>query len=588
MPSFPLPDNSNISNAAENPHKAEHSTVRLRSITPSGGHEPAGPEPALQAILDQAMQTTSAAGAAIVLGTEKAACCRASTGAPAPEVGARLQAGSSLTGLCLGTGKILVCDDTNTDQRVDPQLCKVRGIRSLLVLPIKQNAKVLGVLELVSICPNSFNQDDAAAMSKLADQVLPLPSESPTMSDPLDQLPNEDFDAVRDFPELWAHTDVPKESNNRQSTTDAAEGTTSELADQVLLMLSESSTTSDRLDQSQNEDFDAVMDFPELWVHTDVPKESNNRLSTTDAAEMVESNGPYLGSELPHPTTITKSQEHRSQAHWLRIGLPAALALGIIGYGLHLTRSRIANHGAIPPVAAESHKLAIQQEEALSVQNLPTPQQDVLSIQSVQDDEQSKLLDNVITATRQETILAIQEPIQGTDVNGTLNRANAGDSTAQYEMGLQYADGEDLPQNYEDAMAWFAKAAGNGNDKAQWKLGLGYMKGIGVPHDERTAVAWFKRAANQGEIRAQSALSDAYLSGRGIPKDYVRAYTWAAISAGLRENDNDRLRLIGSRMTAGEITDAHRRISIWWERHRRIADLPASSQRTAMPRISDK
>ena len=516
MSSFPLPDNPNITNAAEKPGQTEHSTVRFLSITPSQAQEPAGPEPGLQAILDQAMQRTAAAGAAIVLGTQEAACCRASTGAPAPEVGARLHAGSSLTGLCLATGEILVCDDTNTEERVDPQLCKVRGIRSLLVLPIKQNARVVGVLEVMSIRPNSFNQHDAAAMSKLADQVLPL--------------------------------------------------------------LSESETISDRLDQFQNGDFDAERDFPELWLHTDVPKESDNRLSTTDAAEMVESNGPYIGSELPHQTTITRSQEHRSQAYWLRIGLAAALALGIIGYGFHLSRSRAANRGAVPPVAAENHKLAIQQEEVLSVQDLPTPQQDLLS---EQDDEQSKVLDNVLTATRRETILAIQEPIQGTDVNRTLNRANAGDSIAQYEMGLQYADGEGVSQNYLDAMAWFAKAAENGNDKAQWKLGLGYMK-------ERKAVVWFKRAANQGDVRAQSALSDAYLSGRGIPRDYVRAYTWSAISAGLRENDNDRLRLIGSRMTAGEIADAHRRISIWWERHSSKADIPASSQRTAMPHVSDK
>jgi GAF domain-containing protein len=156
MSSFPLPDNSNITNAAENPRETEHSTVPFPSVTPSQSQEPAGPEPALRAILDQAMQRTAAAGAAIVLGTQEAACCRASTGAPAPEVGARLHARSSLTGLCLDTGEILVCNDTDTDQRVDPQLCKGRGIRSLLVLPIKQNAKVLGVLG--DVPPSQFVQ----------------------------------------------------------------------------------------------------------------------------------------------------------------------------------------------------------------------------------------------------------------------------------------------------------------------------------------------------------------------------------------------------------------------------------------------
>ncbi len=519
MSSFPLPDNPNITNAAEKAGQTEHSTVRFHSITPSHAQEPAGPEVGLQAILDQAMRRTAAAGAAIVLGTQQAACCRVSTGAPAPEAGARLHTGGSLTGRCLATGEILVCDDTNTDERVDPQLCKVRGIRSLLVVPIKQNARMVGVLEVMSIRPNSFNQHDAASMSKLAEQVLPLLSESETISDRLDQIPSKDVNALRDL-----------ESN------------------------------------------------------IDVPNENNDLPATTEVAEPAESNEPHIEPELPHQTTITRSQEHRSQAYWLRMGLFAALALGVIAYGFHLSRSRAANHGAVPPVAAENPKLAIQQEEVLSAQNLPTPQQDLLSEQG---DEQSKVLDNVLTASRQETILAIQEPTQGTDVNRTLDRANAGDSVAQYEMGLRYADGEGVPQNYQDAMAWFAKAAENGNDKAQWKLGLGYMKGIGVPHDEREAVVWFKRAANHGNVRAQSALSDAYLSGRGIPRDYVRAYTWSAISAGLRENDNDQLRLIGSQMTAGELKDAHRRISIWWERHSSKTDMPASSQ-TAMPHVSDK
>ena len=143
---------------------------------------------------------------------------------PAPEVGTRLHAGISLTGLCLGTGEILLCNDTNTDRRVDPRLCKEIGIRSVLVLPIKQNAKVVGVLEVLSINPNAFNQHDAAAMSKLADRVLPLSSESATIPDRcLDQLPSKDIEAVRDLQKLLAHADVLKEHNNRLPTTDAAE-----------------------------------------------------------------------------------------------------------------------------------------------------------------------------------------------------------------------------------------------------------------------------------------------------------------------------------------------------------------------------
>jgi hypothetical protein len=312
-------------------------------------------------------------------------------------------------------------------------------------------------------------------------------------------------------------------------------------------------------------------DLVKLLADANVLKEHNNRLPTTDAAEAHELKGNYIGSQLPDQPVAIANQEHPSGARWLTTGLVTALALVICGYGYHLIHPRVATSVAILPIAAANHKPAI-----------PNLQQ-TLSEQDEKTNGQPTPSHSVLTATREEVILAIQEPVQGTDVNRVLNRAGAADSIAQYEMALRYADGEGVPQNYRDAMAWFSKAAANGNDKAEWKLGLGYIKGIGVPHDERKAAVWFKRAANYGNIRAQSALSDLYLNGRGVPRDYVRAYTWATIGTGFRGNDNDRLRVIGSRMTAVQIKDAHRRISSWRERRTLKAAQPVTSQRIAVP-----
>ena len=509
MSSFPLPDHSSTTSSPEKPRQnVEQSTLQFSPIPISQGTELVGAEPELQAILEQAMEGTGATGAAIVLSTEDAVCCRASTGAPAPEVGTHLHAGTSLTGLCLRTGEILLCNDTNTDGRVNPQLSKETGIRSVLILPIKQNAKVVGALEVLSINPNAFNQNDATAMTKLADRVLALPSESATMPDRCpDQLPSEDIEALRDSQELLA--------------------------------------------------------LPDLL------EEHSNRLATTDAAEAPEWHGHYIGSQLAEQPVTKAIQENPSRARWLTTGLATALALVICGYGYHLNRPRVATNVAILPIAAANHKPEIPDTNG-----------------------QPKASASVLTATRQELILAIQlaieEPVQGTDVNRILNRANAGDSIAQYEMALRYANGEGVPQNYRDAMAWFAKAAANGNHNAQWKLGLGYIKGIGVSHDERKAAVWFKRAANHGDIRAQLALSDLYMSGRGVPTDYVRAYAWASIAAGLRGDDNDRLRVIGSRMTAAQIADARRRISSWWVRQPLNGASPVTSQGITTPDLSDK
>ena len=60
--------------------------------------------------------------------------------------------------------------------------------------------------------------------------------------------------------------------------------------------------------------------------------------------------------------------------------------------------------------------------------------------------------------------------------------------------------------------------------------------------------------------------SQLYLNGRGVPKDYVRAYTWASIARGTRDDQDEKLKSLASRMTPTEITDAQQRIAAWWSR----------------------
>ena len=68
------------------------------------------------------------------------------------------------------------------------------------------------------------------------------------------------------------------------------------------------------------------------------------------------------------------------------------------------------------------------------------------SEQDKKTSEQPKSSDSVQTANLQEPSLAIQGAVQGADLNRILNQAEAGDSTAQYEMAVRYADGEGVTQ----------------------------------------------------------------------------------------------------------------------------------------------
>ena len=109
--------------------------------------------------------------------------------------------------------------------------------------------------------------------------------------------------------------------------------------------------------------------------------------------------------------------------------------------------------------------------------------------------------------------------------------AEQGEPRAQRELGFAYEFGQDVPQDYTQAAAWFRKAAEQGDAEAQYFLGTMYAAGQGVPQDDTQAVAWYRRAAEQGVTSAQTSLGLSYHEGRGVPQNYTQAYFWLDIVA---------------------------------------------------------
>jgi TonB family protein len=126
----------------------------------------------LNDIVEQARLATSATGAAIALARYGEIVCRATTGANAPELGARLDATTGLSGACMQTGQIQQCSDTETDPRVNAQACRQLGVRSILVLPLGDGAERFGVLEVFSPNPGAFGERDLATLQALARRVV--------------------------------------------------------------------------------------------------------------------------------------------------------------------------------------------------------------------------------------------------------------------------------------------------------------------------------------------------------------------------------------------------------------------------------
>ncbi len=97
--------------------------------------------------------------------------CRARSGSIAPPVGVTLYVDSGFSGECVRSGKLLRCDDTETDERVDRQSCRALGIRSLIAVPLREREKIVGLLEVFSEQPNVFSENDSAVLQRLAETI---------------------------------------------------------------------------------------------------------------------------------------------------------------------------------------------------------------------------------------------------------------------------------------------------------------------------------------------------------------------------------------------------------------------------------
>jgi TonB family protein len=130
----------------------------------------------LSVVAQRAQAFTNASGVAIALseGNADEIVCRARSGASAPDVGAALRVEGTFTGLCIQSGKELRCDDCETDTRVDTAAIRALGIRSMVVTPIREDNRVIGVLAAFAPTPHAFTITHVAVLKTMGDQISVL------------------------------------------------------------------------------------------------------------------------------------------------------------------------------------------------------------------------------------------------------------------------------------------------------------------------------------------------------------------------------------------------------------------------------
>jgi periplasmic protein TonB len=79
---------------------------------------------------------------------------------------------SGLSGACVQSKKWQRCDDTETDSRVDAEVCRGLGVRSILVFPVIREDELLGVFEIFSPRPNAFSDREIQTLQALSRNIV--------------------------------------------------------------------------------------------------------------------------------------------------------------------------------------------------------------------------------------------------------------------------------------------------------------------------------------------------------------------------------------------------------------------------------
>ncbi|NLP82170.1 GAF domain-containing protein, partial [Acinetobacter baumannii] len=98
-------------------------------------------------VAERAQHLTCATGAVVEMAEGDEMVYRATSGLTETLPGLRLARQGSLSGLCVQTGEILHCTDSETDPRVDREACRRVGLRSMVVTPLRHLDTTVGVLK---------------------------------------------------------------------------------------------------------------------------------------------------------------------------------------------------------------------------------------------------------------------------------------------------------------------------------------------------------------------------------------------------------------------------------------------------------
>ncbi len=447
------------------------------------GEGPEGEDERLAAIAEQIWLSTRADGAAIAVEENGEVVCRASAGNCAPSVGAVLRRSSGISGYCLRSGQVVLCGDTDTDERIDRAVARTLQIRSVIAVPVRNHGRVVGLVEVLSREPHHFSDEEEGTLHVAAVAVARLLGKdfAPGSGDVIAIAPQPARRAAAE------RTAEPADESEKSTPAMTASGTAVE---------------------SPAAEGGPIFSVAEA-VPVDVPA---RRSLVVLFAGLVIVGGGVLGVSLR-----TRMARTPSAAPQLAM-LVSRVNSGDVGAELELAHfyERSGSAWSNPAAALEWLRRAAHEGEAAA--------QYELAMRYLNGDG--------VERSEAEAISLL------------LKSAHQGNREAQYQLGLAYEAGSGVRRDEVKAYACYVMARVNGNGQAEAAqkklaaqmtrqqiadsrtlLGQMYAAGIGTPVDNVQSYVWFSlaQAAGSRQGRQGKALLAAKMSKEEIAAAAERA-----------------------------------------------------------------
>ncbi len=152
-----------------------------------------------------------------------------------------------------------------------------------------------------------------------------------------------------------------------------------------------------------------------------------------------------------------------------------------------------------------------------------------------------------------------------------VSTARREDAEQLFQRAVAFEKGTGRPQDIEEAVKWYRKAAAQGHRDAMFNLGMMYTQGRGVRQNNGEAVIYFRQAAELKHPRAHYNLGFMQENGRGVAKSPAKGLTNYIIAAnlGVGGDANSAIERLRQTLPSKQIDEAQHRADSWMKEHRR-------------------